>query len=401
MTFFVEKRLAVGRIRFSVAPHDAASVDGDVVLSTGPNGEFVRRHSEGYFLGDAPRFDGSAPALESNSIARVPFWVALKPEGTAASWGVLALLPIGLLFVLLGLAVLVSKGPVGIVEILFGLILMSVPIIMTAQRRKRIREEEARQRAALAAAEQRNREMLGTYLTALENLRTDRSDAAISAIERERGALELPYEVWAPVARSIILQIGFDELASGARPTAEIGRLLDRASNAAGLSREDAVGIKQDLYQTVLWHYVADRRLGEAQEKVLEKLESDFRLPEMPLESASAEQFRRIREASTSKLERRECGNQLGMHEYCVFETATDGTKVHVTNKRLLVEGSEQAEVPLPKIYDINVNVDDGTATIKSTDRKKPLALHVADPIYTAAVLDLASELDHRPKSWA
>ena len=400
MTFFVEKRLAVGRIRFSVAPHDAATADGDITLSTGPNGEFVRRHSDGYFFGDAPRFDGSAPAMESNSIARIPFWMALKPEGTAKSWAILALLPLGLLFVLLGLAALV-KSAVGLVYILFGLILVAVPIVITAQRRKKIREEEARQRAELAAAEQRNRDMLGTYLTALENLRTDRSDAAISAIERERGALELPYEVWAPVARSIILQIGFDELASGKRSTADIGRLLDRAAKAAGLSREDAVGIKQDLYQTVLWHYVADRRLGEAQEKILEKIEGDFRLPEMPLDATSAEQFRRIRDASGSKLERRECGNQLGMHEFCVFETATNGTRVHVTNKRMLVEGSDDAEVPLPKIYDINVNVDDGTATIKSTDRKKPIALHVPDPIYTAAVLDLASELDQRPKSWA
>jgi hypothetical protein len=400
MTFFVEKRLAVGRIRFSVAPHDAATADTDVALSTGPNGEFVRRHSDGYFFGDAPRFDGSAPTLEGSSIARVPFWVALKPEPNAKSWAIVALLPLGLLFVLLGLAAIV-KSPVGIVYIAFGLALIAIPIIRTAQRRKKIREEEARRRAEMAAAEQRNREMLGTYLTALEHLRTDRSDAAIAAIERERGALELPYEVWAPVARSIILQIGFDELANGGHSTADIGRLIDRATKAAGLSREDAVGIKQDLYQTILWHYVADRRLGDAQEKVLEKLEGDFRLPEMPLDTASAEQFRRIRESTTQKLERRECGNQLGMHEFCVFETATNGTRVHVTNKRLLVEGSEDAEVPLPKIYDINVNVDNGTAIIKSTDRKKPIALHVPDPIYTAAVLDLASELDQRPKSWA
>ncbi len=401
MTFFVEKRLAVGRIRFGVAPHEAAAVDGDLTLSTGPNGEFVRRHSEGYFFGDAPHFDGGTPALETNSIARVPFWQALIPQGGVAGWAILALLPFGFLITLLGLAVLIKQGAVGIVEVILGLAMMAVPIFMTAQRRKKIREEEERQRAALAAADQRNHEMLGTYLTALEALRTDRSDAAIAAIERERGALELPYEAWAPVARRIILQIGFDELANGARPTNEIGRLLDRASNAAGLSREDAVGIKQDLYQTVLWHYVADRRLGEAQEKALEKLEADFRLPELPVESASAEQFRRIREAAASKLQKLECGNQLGMHEYCVFETASNGTRVHVTNKRLLIEGSDAAEVALPKIYDINVNVDDGTATIKSTDRKKPLALQVPDPIYTAAVLDLASELDQRPKSWA
>src|SRR5439155_25976363 len=155
-----------------------------------------------------------------------------------------ALPPIGVLFVLLGLAVLVSKGAAGIVEILLGMAMIAVPIVITAQRRKKIREEEARRRAELAAAEQRNREMLGTYLTALENLRTDRSDAAIAAIERERGALELPYEVWAPVARQIILQIGFDELASGARATADIGRLLDRASNPSGLSRDAPLRLK-------------------------------------------------------------------------------------------------------------------------------------------------------------
>src|ERR1051325_9047936 len=104
MTFFVEKGLAVGKIRFSVAPNAAPTADGAAAPGPGPNGEFVRRHSDGYFLGDAPRFDGTAPAIESSSIARVPFWVALKPEGGAASWAIVALLPLGLLFVLLGLA---------------------------------------------------------------------------------------------------------------------------------------------------------------------------------------------------------------------------------------------------------------------------------------------------------
>src|SRR5216117_1372101 len=107
MTFFVEKRLAVGRIRFGVPPHDPADIDGDVTLSTGPNGEFVRRHSEGYFFGDTPRFDGARPELE--------------PDGTAASWGALALLPLGILFVLLGMAVLVTKGAAGLVEIILGM----------------------------------------------------------------------------------------------------------------------------------------------------------------------------------------------------------------------------------------------------------------------------------------
>src|SRR5215212_9509293 len=158
MTFFVEKRLAVGRVRFSVVPHDAAAaVDSDPTLSTGPNGEFVRRHSEGYFFGDTPRFDGSAPGLESGSIARIPFWQALIPQGGAKGWAVLALLPLGFIITLLGLAVLIKQGAVGIVEIILGLAMMAIPIFLTAQQRKKIREEEARRRAELAAAEQRNR----------------------------------------------------------------------------------------------------------------------------------------------------------------------------------------------------------------------------------------------------
>src|SRR5439155_7439709 len=135
----------------------------------------------------------SAPVLETNSIARVPFWQALIPQSGAVGWAILVLLPLGFVIELLGLAVLLKQGAVGIVEIILGLAMMAVPIAMTAQRRKKIREEEERQRVMLAAAEQRNREMLGTYLTALETLRTDRSDTAIAAIERERGALELPY----------------------------------------------------------------------------------------------------------------------------------------------------------------------------------------------------------------
>ena len=45
MTFFVEKTLALGPIRFGVSPRQAADkIDQDDSLSTGASGEFVRQN---------------------------------------------------------------------------------------------------------------------------------------------------------------------------------------------------------------------------------------------------------------------------------------------------------------------------------------------------------------------
>lgn len=399
MTFFVDKKLALGRIRFGLSTRQPREVDADPTFSTGPDGQFVRRRSEGYFFADETRFD--QPSLGSGpNIASIPFWEALKPSGGAASWGILALLPVGALITLLGIATLAKNGAPGLIPIILGLGLLSVPIITTAQKRKKIRDLEAKDREAREAEDRHNREILGSYMTALEALRNDRSDAALAALERERGGLELPYETWAPVARRTILQIAFDELARVGTPAKEVARLIEEAADSAGLSREDAFGIKEDVFETILWHFLADRRLGQVQEEVVDNLRKDFRLAELPLDASTIDQLRRIRGIGERPPLRDGCGSELGFQEHCVHETAGDDATVHVTDKRLLVQGKEPVDIGLQKIFDINVNVDDSSVAVKSTDQKKPIRFRVSDPIFTAALIDLVASIDHRPKSF-
>src|SRR5258708_7739616 len=161
MTFYVEKKLALGSISFGVTPGQTAA-DDDPALSTGATGEFVRRGNERFFFGGNDPFTG--PTLpQSRSIASTPFWSSLKPDGTPRSYGLLASLAFGLLFVLLGLAVVGRKGPQGWIEVILGLIMIAVPIVMTAQKRKRIREQEERERTEREAMEKRDRETLAAY----------------------------------------------------------------------------------------------------------------------------------------------------------------------------------------------------------------------------------------------
>src|ERR1043165_342386 len=191
MTFFVRKRLALGPIRFGVTPRRLVdAIDDDPELSTGPGGEFVRRNrkSQGFFFGDTTRFD--APSLPvAKSVSSTPFWSSLKTE-----WWHLPLIAVGALFVLLGFAVIARKGAQGWVEVILGLIMIGVPIALTAQQRKVLREKEERERAEREATEKRNRELLAAYTGALERVRRERSPEALEALAGEREARTLPDE---------------------------------------------------------------------------------------------------------------------------------------------------------------------------------------------------------------
>src|SRR5437588_5215987 len=142
MTFFVEKKLALGPIRFGVSPRQLAEkIDRDDSLSTGASGEFVRRGTQGFFFEDRTSIDQpTLPAVRS--ISATPFWTSLKPDGTPRSYGFLALLGFGALFFLIGLAVVARKGPQGWVEVILGLAMITTPIALTAQKRKKIQEQE-------------------------------------------------------------------------------------------------------------------------------------------------------------------------------------------------------------------------------------------------------------------
>ena len=396
MTFYVEKKLALGSITFGVTPGESES-DTDSALSTGATGEFVRRGSERFFFGGHDPFN--APALpRARSISSIPFLSSLKPDGTPRSFGLLASMALGIILVLLGIGVVARKGPQGWIEVILGAIAIAVPIVMTAQKRKKIREQEERDRAEREALEKRNRESLAAYTAALERIREARDDPSIAQLRREKEALTIPAEIWKPAARRTALLIAFDELSSrGPDGSNEIAAIIDRVSEAAGLTAEESKGIKSDVYRTVLWHLIAANRLGSSHAKQLGAIREAFGIGDE--DAKAADQFRRVRTITPQTLPRVRCTTQLQFQEYCIYETRTDHGTLHVTNKRALLEGKKRVEIP--RAADINVNADASTLNVKTDNPKKPLRLEVDEPVYAAAVIDAASQIDERPRGWA
>jgi len=388
MTFFVRKRLALGPIRFGVSPRQRVeAIDDDPALSTGPGGEFVRRGAKkGFFFGDTTRF--AEPSLPvAKSISSTPFWSSLKPH-----LGFVALMAAGVVFVLLGLAVVARKGPQGWVEIILGIAMIATPIVLTARERQAIREKEERERAEREAVEKRNRELLAAYTAALDRVRRERTPDALAALAREHEALTLPDEIWVPAARRTALLIGFDELAK--REPAEVARLVDDVARAAGLTADDAKAIKADIYRTVLWHLLADDRLGDAQEARLRTLAEALGYDG---DESAAAQFRRLRGITAKTLPQSDAPVPLSFQERAIHNAGS----LVVTNKRLIVLGKKQIDIPLPQLNDIDVDVDENLLTIDNAATKKPIAVSVEDPIYTAALLELAAGVDQRPKGFA
>ena len=115
----------------------------------------------------------------------------------------------------------------------------------------------------------------------------------------------------------------------------------------------------------------------------------------------AAEDFRRLRGLNTANLPRRQCSTRLGFKEECFHQTQSDHGLLHITNKRLILEGKKRVECPLTGVFDVTVDADEGVVSIRTENPKKPLRLRVDDPIYTAGLIDLATSIDERPKGFA
>jgi hypothetical protein len=424
VAFFIRKTLAHGPIRFAVQPRASAdAIDSDAALSTGPGGEFLRRSATGFFLATS-RNVGAAELPVSHGISGTPFFKSVF-DGSRRGYVFLGLTILGVILILLGIGVIVNKGPAGWVNVILGLALIATPIIMTAQQRKKIKEQEEKERAAREETERRHREMLASYNAALERLRREPSDAAIDAADAERQRLELPYEIWSAPAKRTVLQIGFEALARlGTTRAKEVDALMTRASGAVGLTPADELGVKLDLYRVILWHLLADDRIGAAQSAALLQFRKGFDIwdRDVPVESKAADEFHRLRGITVENLPRTQCGLSLGFHEYCIHSTKgsslkhvrekVDGRKVvklvphepcvlHVTNKRIVVELKKPVEVPLPKIDDVELDLDANVITIRTARGMKPLEVQLEDPVYTGALIDIAASLNERPRGFA
>lgn len=408
MSFIVQKSLGNSFFRFAVGRRrELRSIDDDPELSTGSNGEFIRHRPEIFYAADL-RSIRSPQVPPSRSVAAQPFWPSLfqGPRGKM----MLGLAIAGVFFLLLGLAVVTSKGAAGAVWLILGLILLAIPVVTAAQKRRIARQHDERIRKEREEREARNRELLGAYTGALEQLREDPSDAALQHVLRENEKLDLPYSVWADTAIGTVLHVGFSTLARlGADRAADIAALMDRASDAAGLIAEDALAVKQAVCSTILWHFIADDRLGETQLKIVRAIQEGFRIrPEdVPIDTNSEGQFIRLRGIDHRNAPRCETTIPLGLHEYCMYTAevrptgSQNTTKVYITNKRLLLEGPKHVEVKVPSIDDILVDADTSRVTIRASGVKAPIDFSAGEPIFLGAMADLATRLDDRPKSFA
>lgn len=409
MSFRIQKSLGNSYFQFSVGRRrDFRSIDNDSEMSTGPAGEFIRHRPEIFYSADIRAIH--VPEVPTpRSVAGTPFWGSLI-DGTSRGWGMLALMIVGALFVLFGFAVVANKGPQGWILIVLGLAMASTPIVLTSAKRRSIRMQEEKIRKERQERDERDRQLLAAYTSALEKLRDDPSDETLKFVQRENEKLDLPYAVWADTAIGSVLYVGFSTLAKvGPERAAEVADLMDRSSDAAGLIAEDARGVKHALYSTVLWHFIADDRLGEEQTKIIRQIQEGFRIKDedVPTDTASEAQFNRLRGIDHRNAPRCESQIPLRMNENCMYtaEVRFGGsqttTPIFITNKRLIVgSGKGATEVEVPKIDDIITDADASRVTIRASELKRPMDFTAGEPIYLAAILDLASRLDDRPKSF-
>lgn len=410
MSFRIQKSLGNSFFQFSVGRRrDFPSIDSDAEMSTGPAGEFIRHRPEIFYSADVRTIH--VPEVPApRSVSGTPFSRSLV-DGSPRGWGMLAMMIVGALFLLLALALLANGRAQGWLPLILGVALIAVPIVLTSAKRRSIRLQEDKIRKERHERDERDRQLLAAYTTSLEKLREDPSTETLKYVQRENEKLDLPYAVWADTAIGSVLYVGFSTLAKvGPERAAEVAELMDRSSDAAGLIAADASGVKYALYSTILWHFIADDRLGEEQTKIVRQVQQGFAIKDedVPIDTASEAQFHRLRGIDHRNAPRCDAQMPLMMNEYCMYmaEVHLGGsattTPIYITNKRLLVgSGKGAIEVEVPKIDDVIADADAGVVTIRAAELKRPLDLSAGEPIYLAAILDLASRLDDRPKSFA
>jgi hypothetical protein len=309
------------------------------------------------------------------------------------------------------------------VEIILGAAMIATPIILTAKERKGIREREEKERVEREAREKRHREMLSAYSSALQKLRERVSPETLQRTQREREALDLPYEIWSPAARQTVLAIGFEALGRlSTAKASEVADIMRSAANAAGLNADDEAAVRQALYHAVVWHFVADDRIGNVQQQELDQLRRGLGLTDEQIagDTAALAELDRLRGVTPDSLPRPHCPIPLGFREYCVLTSAGETLRVKrdrksrtdtitpvqpctifVTNKRLILDARKRTEVELTKIDDVELDVDANVLTIRTADVKHPIRLRLPEPLYAAALIDIASRIDERPKGFA
>ena len=66
-----------------------------------------------------------------------------------------------------------------------------------------------------------------------------------------------------------------------------------------------------------------------------------------------------------------------------------------------MIQGRKTLEVPLQRIDDVEVDTDQRILTVQVAKPDPPIQLQLDQQIYTAALIDLATKIDERPRSFA
>ena len=97
------------------------------------------------------------------------------------------------------------------------------------------------------------------------------------------------------------------------------------------------------------------------------------------------------------------CDAQLPLRprEFCIFPTNdTSSRHIIITNQRLVIGNTKPEELPIADIDEIEVDADQAAVTVRTSGKKRPVTIQLAEPIYFASLLSLATTLDERPKSF-
>ncbi|HSP35655.1 MAG TPA: hypothetical protein VLU46_15190, partial [Thermoanaerobaculia bacterium] len=271
-----------------------------------------------------------------------------------------------------------------------------------------------RVRAEREDRERRERERLDAYASALQKVRENASDANLTAALQERQNLEVPYKIWLPLAKRTVLWIGFEALARlGPSKATEVAAVIAHAGDKIGLERADVGDVKADLYRILIWHLLADDRLGQPQLGELQSIRNGFGVSDADIaeETQTIDQFNRLRGIDRSNLPKQQSEMKLDFHEYCIHSTQAKvfgergeqrgAGPLFLTNKRVYVAAKRPVEIPLRQIDDVEVTVDGNRLEIHIAQPAKPVVLEVDQPIYTAALIDSAATLDERPRGSA
>lgn len=429
MSFDVYKHLRPGFIRFRMDPQRHREPDaGDTRFSTGPRGEFLARHREGLVF-DEPSTGASTASIRSTTrrapaANRFERWFRTT-EDPKSTWITFGLVCAGVILVLLGILVLVRKGPAGWIEVILGAGLIAGPYVVAAKQRRDERLRLEREAAEREADEQALRERVGEVVRLTDSIEELPDDARLAEIDAERRRFDVPYEAFGPLARKAAMRAAFDGIHRiNGIDEQETGRRIDQLCAALGMTHEDTRSVKQRICRRLAWHLIADGRMIQPmQQRLVSVAEAmGLRSTDFGSEWSVAEEFQRTRGLTFRSLPKKTTDMHLNFGEVLHHRTTgavmkpsevrpiseadykradeswlEDGRcDVWVTSKKIRITGDTTAEIDYSDLMGIEIDADHSVLILTTPDRKV-VSVQLSDPYYTATVIDYASEAD-RPK---